>query len=354
MKKKFITLLSIFCCALSPALVEGASLDSSVLSSSKTPTHIHYNNIVLAKVNNKAITLYDVVKKLDMIFYRQFPEYRDMIEAKNQFYLINWKHVMNDLIEKELVLADAEENNIKISSGDVRQEVESLFGPNIVANLDQLGLSYEEAWNIVKGDITIRRVMSGRINPKALRSMTPLAIRKAYETYAAENVLPERWSYRVISFRDKDTTNSAEAANLAHFLLSEENVPVENLVAELTKRGLQKETNVNVSEEFTHTPKEVSELYRGSLNPLESDTYSKPVAQKSKAGGGTTVVRLFYMKEKKPAGAEPLEKVELALKEKIYSEVTTVEGEAYFKRLRKHFAVQTYVDADNYQPFNLQ
>ncbi|MFA6914839.1 MAG: peptidylprolyl isomerase [Parachlamydiales bacterium] len=352
MKKAIFALFTAVSCILSPTLVE-ALPDSSVLSSSKNPTHVHYHNIVLAKVNNKAVTLYDVVKKLDMVFYRQFPQFKDLIEAKYQFYTINWKYVMNDLVEKELVLADGEENNIKVTTGEIRQELETLFGPNIVANLDELGLTYDEAWNMVKGDLTIRRVMSARINPKAIRAMTPQAVRKAYEAHAAENILPEKWTYRVISFRDKDTTNSAEAANLAHYLLTDGQVPFNDLVAELTKRGLQKGTNVSISEEFSHTPKEVSELYRGSLISLEQGTYSVPIAQKSKAGGGA-VVRLFYMKEKKPAGAEPLDKVEVTLKEKIFSQVSGVETEAYFTKLRKNFSVQTYINADEYQPFTLQ
>lgn len=352
MKRTFFALFTAVCCAISPTLVQGALGDSSVLTS-KNPTHVHYHNIVLAKVNNKAITLYDVVKKLDLVFFRQFPQFRDLMEAKYQFYTINWKYVMNDLIEKELVLADGEENNIKVSAGDVRQEMESLFGPNIVANLDELGLTYEEAWSMVKGDLTIRRVMSARINPKAMRSMTPQAVRKAYEAHAAENILPEKWTYRVISFRDKDTTNSAEAANLAHYLLTDGNVEVKDLVAELTKRGLRKETNVNVSEEFSHTPKEVSDLYRSSLATLEKGGFSQPIAQKSKAAGGT-VVRLFYMKDKKEAGAEPLDKVEIAIKEKIFSQASTTESEAYFAKLRKNFSVQTYINPDEFQPFSLK
>lgn len=335
-----------------PSLLQG-SRDSSFFSSMNQPKHVEFNNCLLARVNGKPITLYDVVKKLDLIFFRQFPEYKDVLEAKYQFYLINWKAILKDLIEKELVLADAEENNFKVSSGDVRQEMEKLFGPNIIANLDELGLSYDEAWNILKGDLTIRRMMIGRIQSKTIQAITPQAVKTAYEKYAVENRHPETWKYHVISFRDKDPTKAAEAANLAHFLLTHDKVTLNNLSQELTQRSVEKETNINISEEFKHTPKEVSEQYRDILSTLDSGKISHPVAQKSKTAKGT-VFRIFIVTAKEPEGADPLEKVENTIKDKIFNEVSAKETEAYFLRLRKHFAVQEYVAGENYQPFFLR
>ncbi len=347
MKKIFLALAFTACCSLH------GIRDTSLLSPSKQPTHIEFNNSILARVNGKPITLYDVIKKLDMIFYQQFPQYRDILDAKYQYYTINWKHVLNELIDKELVLADAEEVSFSVPTGEIRQEMENLFGPNIVATLDELGLSYDEAWNILKGDLTIRRMVYLRINPAAQRAMTPQAVRKAYETYAVENRLPERWKYRLISFRDSDNSRAAEGANLAHHLLTEENIPLYNLVAELTKRGVQKETVVSVSEQFLQAPKEVSEMNRDLLASLDAGKYSQPVAQKSKATK-STIFRIFYMEEKLPEGAEPLDKVENIIKERIFNEITGKESEAYFNRLHKHFAVQQFVTKEDYQPFVLR
>lgn len=350
--KKNIFSSCIFALLLCSPLSMDAIGDTSLLSS-RQPTHIHYQNTVLARVNGKAVTLYDVVKKMDMIFYRQFPQFRDLLEAKYQFYTINWSHFLKDAIDKELVLADAEENKINISAGDIRQEMETLFAPNIIASLDQIGISYDEAWNLVKSDMIIKRMMMGRVNPKAQRALTPLAIRKAYEKYAAENINPERWRYQVISFRDADTVRGADVANHAYQILTQEKLPLDSLVAELEKNGLGKETNINISEEFYHTPKEVSEAYRTPLTNLFPNTFSRPTAQKSKAAK-TTIFRIFYLKAKDPAAADPLEKVEGKIKEKIFAEISEKETDAYFTRIGKRFAVQKFTLPEDYQPFSMQ
>ena len=68
---------------------------------------------------------------------------------------MNWKYVLQELIDKELILGDAEEKKVAITAGDVRQEMENMFGPNIIANLDKIGLSMDEALKIVRRlDIT--------------------------------------------------------------------------------------------------------------------------------------------------------------------------------------------------------
>src|SRR5262249_17801417 len=143
--------------------------------------HIVVNNRILARINEKAISVVDLMKKLDVLFYREFPQYTSSKVARYQFYQANWKNVLQELIDKELILADAEENKLPISSGDVRQEMEQLFGPNIIANLDKVGLSFDDAWKIVQGDITIRRMMYMRVNAKAMRQVTPQDVWAAYE-----------------------------------------------------------------------------------------------------------------------------------------------------------------------------
>src|SRR5690349_1216698 len=65
------------------------------------------DNRVLALVRGHVITVYDLVKKLNMIFYRQFPEYRSVPEARFQFYQTHWKAMLQDAVERYLVLAYA-------------------------------------------------------------------------------------------------------------------------------------------------------------------------------------------------------------------------------------------------------
>ncbi len=320
--------------------------------------HIFINNRILAKVNGKAITVIDLMKKMDMVFYRRFPQYASSVEARYQFYNVNWKHFLSEMIEKELILADAEEVKMEVSHGDVRQEMENMFGPNIIANLDKAGLTYEDAWAIVKEDQLLKRMMGARVNSKAVRSITPSDIRLAYEENSPTLSKPDAWRYQIISIKGKDSTLVAEAANYAYQMATKDNVPIGDLgkkIEELSVIG--NGANYSISEEYLGTSKEISEAYRDILSSLEPNTFSPPIAQKSKGGDGQ-VVRIFYLKEYIPGGPPPIGEVEAKLKNMLIEKKIDKESEEYLARLKQHFDVLGGEDnplyPENFQPFVLK
>ena len=258
---------------------------------------ITVNNRILAKVNDKPISVVDVMKKMDLIFYKEFPDYTSSKTARFQFYNVNWKSVLQELINKELVLADAEENKLNINSGEVRQEMEQLFGPNIITNLDKIGMSLDEALKIVKGDLTIRRMMLIRINSKAIRTIGPQDIRNAYEEYIKNNVKTDVWHYHVISIRDKDIAKGTKAADLLANIVKEN--PTLEVFKEKIKQlpGIEKSTAINVSDEYEHNELQLSPAYKEILLTLKAGAYSEPVSQRSRTDK-TTVYRIFFLKEK--------------------------------------------------------
>ena len=80
---------------------------------------ISINNRILARVNGKPLTTYDLVKKMDLAFYKQYPQYASSNMARFQFYQQGWSYVLDDLITEELILADAKESHIEVSAGDL-------------------------------------------------------------------------------------------------------------------------------------------------------------------------------------------------------------------------------------------
>lgn len=353
MKTKFIILISLLLFLNTQIQATGEHL----FYPPEENKSIIINNRILAKVNGKAISVYDVMKKMDMLFYRSFPEYTSSTVARFQFYQMNWKAVLRDLIDKELILADAEENKMLVSSGDVRQEMETLFGPNIIANLDRVGLTFEEAWKIVHGDILLKRMMYVRTTSKALKQITPQDVHAAYDLYAAENIRPDTWVYSVISIRDKDKTKGAEAAYQTYQLLAEDNVPLAEVTEKLkTLASFSKSSKVTISEEYRHHDKEMSEAYKITLSALKPGMYSQPSAQKSRIDN-SNVYRIFYLKEFIAGGSVPFNEVAKQLKEKLLDEAADKETEEYLKRLRKHFDVQeTHVDElaeEEFEPFKI-
>lgn len=319
----------------------------------ETEQNVVVNNRILANVNGKAISVVDLMKKMDLLFYREFPEYASSQPARYQFYTANWKHVLKELVDKELIVADAEEAKLPMSSGDVRQEMERLFGPNIIENLDKIGMSFDEALAIVQGDLQIQRMLYVRVNSKAMRNVTPLDVRNSYEEYIKANIEPAKWHYQVITLRNKDSSLGAETANAAYDLLVNENLPLPELNAKLnTLSALSKESQITISEEFQHKENEISPLYKEPLLKLTAGKYSSPVSQKSKADK-SNVLRIFYLKNYTPESAAPFAEVESKLKNSLLEKFIIAESDAYLKKLRRHFDVQELVPED-FQPFSLK
>lgn len=334
--------------------------DSLLLGSAKEP-QIMVNNRILAKANGKPISVIDLMKKMDMLFYRQFPQFTSSTAARYQFYLANWKPVLSEMIDKELIVADAEESKLEVSAGDIRQEMELLFGPNIIENLDKIGLTFDEAYEMVLADITIRRMMYFRVQAKAIAQATPLKIREYYDQVAKDTIRDNEWVFRVITIRHRDPTKAADMAHRVQSLLKDEKVAFHDIQAKLAENVSasdgKRQPSVNISEEYHTKEKELSDAYRTTLAALTPDSYSVPASQKSRADN-STVVRIFYLKEVIPGGPIPFKELEGKIKEKLVSEAADQESKAYLKRLRDHFHtqeefLQEFISSD-FQPFMLK
>lgn len=355
MKNLPIALL-LYCLAMSGSC-HAAGVSDNFLFGRDEDVNILINNRVLARVNGKPITVMDVMKKMDMLFLRQFPEYTSIPQARMQYYEVNWKHVLEDLIDKELILADAEESKIKVSSGDVRQEMETLFGPNIIENLDKIGLGFDEAYKIVQGDLVIRRMMFTRVHGKALHSLTPQIIKHAYDEFAKSNMRKDTWQYQVASIRNINAEEGKAAAGLAHRLLIDESCPLDKIPEKIKEHFPQSKGSISVSDDFFHAETELPEVLKSVIVTLQPGFFSEPIAQKSRVDK-STVFRIVYLKDKKLGGAIPFSDVEMQLKENLLSDAIDSETTAYLDKLRLHFDLKqsslTELIPEDFEPFALK
>lgn len=332
--------------------------ETSLISRPKEP-QIAVNNRILAKANGKAISVVDLMKKMDMLFYKQFPEYTSSTAARHQYYEANWKYVLKEMIDKELIMADAEESKLVVSAGDVRQEMESLFGPNIIDNLDQIGLNFEEAYQMVLADITIRRMMYFRVQSKAMSQATPQKIREYYDQIAKNTIRDNEWIYRVMTIRHSDPVKATNIANEIQKLLNEGKVPFIDIPEKLKELSPEatKQPRLTLSEEFQTKEKDLSDPIKEILITLSPESYSLPISQKSRADN-STVVRIFYLKNKIPGGAIPFNELEAKIKAKLIDEAVDKESKAYMTKLRQHFDTQEALTEDltspDYHPFQLK
>lgn len=347
MKKKFIA-IGLILQVLSFNL---EAVGDSLFIGKEDSTKLIVNNRILAKVNGKPITLVDTMKKMDILFYRDYPQYTSSVKARFQYYQANWKSILSDLIEKELIIGDADENKLPLNNGDVRQEMEDLFGPNIIANLDRAGLSFDEAFKIVQGDIKLKRMVYVRVNNPAMRRVSPKVVRAAYEDFAKENILPPSWEYQTISIRGEDSARGAIVADHVYQLLKEK-TPLKDIVNRLKDHNLLPEKiQVNISEKYKQTEKEMSEANKKIVSNLKEGEFTSPIAQKSKASK-STVYRLFYLERYDQGGPVPFHEVENKLKDYLIGEEIKKEMDAYLSRLKKHFDLQE-MSLEGYEPFAL-
>jgi hypothetical protein len=315
------------------------------------------NNRVLAKVNDKPITVMDVMRKLDMIFYQRYPQYAKSKEARYQFYEAVWRRVLEELIDKELLLVEAKELKLEVNNGEVRKEMERLFGPNVVANLDSIGMTYDEACQIVREDMINQRMMYVKVNAKVLKQITPKEVRHAYDAYVAENTPPPRWIYRVLTVRDPDPVQGAQTAQQLRGILATgtefdalaenvENIPLANSKAKVT-----------ASEEYQHTEKELSDAYREVLLGLQPGGYSEPVVQSSRADK-SKVFRIFYLKDRVQESVPTLHEMESKMRQELLAKAMDAETDTYLRSLRKKHAVTDKQLKerlpDDFQPFILK
>jgi hypothetical protein len=333
--------------------------NESILLGKESPRKIAVDHKILAKVNDKVISTVDVMKKMDMLFYQQFPQYVNSVDARYQFYQANWKYVLEEFVNKELILADAAESKIEVSSGDVRQKMELYFGPDIITNLDKVGLTFEEASKMVLDEIIIRQMLMYRVNSKAIRLITPALVRKYYETFSQDekNSQKPRWDYQVITIRGPVDEMNLTVANEAYQLLTAHQATSSDVSDKLTQsKFLREPTKLSISEVFQHHESDMSEAYRDIVKGLTPEAYSNPIAQTSRTDK-STVYRIFYLVKREEGGVPAFKEVEAKIREKLTNEAADQETTEYMKKLRKHYHLEesdlnALVPAD-YQPFTL-
>ena len=220
--------------------------------------HLVVNNRPLIKVNGKVISLIDVMKKMDIIIHEHFPEVSTSVVSLFQFYSNQWKPILEDMVFNELMILDAEQKEIKVSEGDVREEMERRFGPNIITTLAGLKLQYDEVKQMIHDEIVVRRVQGLKVYSKVQLAVTPELIRNSYSAYTKENPPKEEWKYQVLSVRGEDADTCLTTINSISDKLKLENTKLSDIASEASE-SVEKDINVNLSKEYVVNDTSISQ-----------------------------------------------------------------------------------------------
>lgn len=311
------------------------------------PEHVEINNRILLKIGGKPITVMDVVRKMDLLFHQEYAEYAGQPSARYQFYTSSWRAMLRNVIDDHLIVADAEEKKIEVSEGEIREEMERAFGPDVVFNIDKIGITFDEAWELVKTDLIVQRMTGMMVHSKAISDIHPIEVRRRYEKMLVDNPPENEWIYQVVSLRAEDDEVSKSVGERAHEMLAMQHIPLEMVKGKVEEDGVQ----FSLSAEYVRTPKEISNSHRSVLEKLKNGTYSAPVTKRG-------VAYIFYLKEFKPGEAVAFQDAAGEIKQEIIQEKIRLYSDEYRNKLRKHYALTDRYIAEiipeQTQPFALR
>lgn len=362
MKKLFLSILTVS----SPLLIQSMPLSASVNTLSTNPSMNHterlnrilVENRVLARINNNPISVFDVMKKMDTDFYSEYPHLMDSVMARFQYYKARWRSQFERMVESELILEEAKERKIELSDGDIRQEIEEKFGPEVISNIDKVGLTYDEAWEMVKKDILVQRMTSGYLYLKGVFNVPPQDLLSAYQNYINKNKKPDHWKYYMISFKGP---NALEKALMAKDLLKNmqtKSKDFKSLILHLKDKPEEfPENEVSISDQFDFSSNEIQESHREVLSNLATTTLSEPLKEVSRVSQ-KPVYRIFYLTDYIPGGKIELAEVEDKLLKQLRQDKFEQEYLSYVAMLKDRFGVtnESVYDAipSNFEPFTLK
>lgn len=346
MKKLFIIFISLF-------------FISTIFSNLNSPLldpKINVNNVVLTKVNGKNISVIDVMKKMDFIFHKSYPNLENSKPARYQFYLSSWKNVLKEMINTELMVAQAELKEVKIHDGEIREEMEDRFGPNTMITLEKIGLSYDEAFEMIKTEMIVKRMMWYFVQSKVLTQVTPQLIRQEYKIYTEKNPPFDEWQYQVISIKNDDESCAKLVAEKTYQLLKDSSQSPEELSDKI--KEIEKEypsTSIQISSTYNVTSKDISDSHKNILLSLKEDSYSQPICQASRFDNKKNN-KIFYLKKYNHKIPPSFEEMADNIKNELLQKHLSDESENYFGKLRKYYNIvdEETLLPENFTPFSLE
>ncbi|MEM7175104.1 MAG: hypothetical protein AAF443_04145 [Chlamydiota bacterium] len=360
--KKFLIIPLIFLSIIwadTPSQLAESTLRAPQNFTAMKQPQLTINNRTLAKINGKVISLIDVIKRMDLDLFHYDPNYNPSPIEKYQYYLSRWQIKLDNMIADELILLDVErkkeeKREIEISDGKVREELENRFGPNVMGNLEKVHLSYDEAFTLLKSELTIRELTGLNAQARAVQKATPALIYEAYQKYLADNPPEDIYNYQFLSIRSPDPALSEEIAARAAQFLEQSPETLQEVADHLST--LENKATITISDVPPTQGSDLSDQHRSVLESLNLKAFSTPIPQTSRRSK-TPVFRIFHLKEHTQNQPQSFAEMQYPLKVQLMEEEYDKQMQIYIKALKSKFSYDRhdpkYPLPENYQPFVL-
>ena len=355
MKKQALSLIASFLCLSS--LVE-ANLEPPSQSQGQ---RLVIQNRILAKVNEKTLSVLDVVKKMEVFLNKNYPQYANSPNAKHQYFSSQWREVLLQMIDHELILADAGKLDLKTTDSEVRETIHEKFGPNIMGSLDKLGMSYEEAKEMIHSELVVQKMTWFKIHAKAMNAVNAKDIKSAYASYCEKNPSKEIWEYEVLSVKAKNEELALQVAQKAFELCKHSPSQItslpETLKSSLSPDLPSSDCTITLSEDLKLDSKSISKAHKDVLFKLAKNSVSEPIKQVSKADQNA-VFRIFHLKNKSKTLLPTLRSMYEKIQNQLIQEAAEKESKLYISKLRERYGFDAKTLDETippgFQPFSLQ
>ena len=325
--------------------LKGITKESSFHKLKTAKTKIAVNNIPLAKVNSRIISLADVVKELDMRMYLHSPEEYKNVNNRIGFYKESWKRQLDELILLEFLKKEAEEKKIKISDADIRQELVSRYGSDLINKLHEANLTYDDVKNSVKNDILSQQMnWYGFVN-KIFYKVGPQTLKTAYDEYIQMNPGNESWKYQFLTVRVKNKEKAEQIAFKIKALDPTAFPHLQALKDSLTSLfSKEEEFKISLTEELSVEDKNIAPAHKTILSNMALESVSAPSFMHQ---NNEYLIRVFFLKDHIKSEPIPFQQMTEKLKHDLVGRMAEKERGLFFQKLKDKYG---YSDDQLYLP----
>ena len=341
---------------LSFSALSSAPKESSFHKLKTAKTKIAVNNIPLAKINGRVISLADVVKELDMRMYLHNPEEYKNVNNRYGFYKESWKRQLDELIQLELLKKEAEEKKVKITDADIRQELVNRYGGDIINKLHEANLTYDDVKISVKNDILSQQMnWYGFVN-KIFYKVGPQTLKNAYDEYVSANPGNEIWKYQFMTIRVKNKETADEIGFKIKALDPGNFTSLHSFKESLQSLFAGKEDfRISLTDELTVEDKAIAQNHKAILTTIPLDSLSSPVFLQQ---NNEYLVRVFSLKDHIKSEPMPFSQMTDKLRGELVGKMAEKERGTFFQRLKDKYGYsdeQIYIPLpEGFAPFSLK
>lgn len=317
-------------------------------------------NRILVKVGDTTISVLDVVKKMEVFLNKHYPQYADSLPAKYQYFSTQWRDMLFQMIDHELILLDADKMELKITDAEVRETLFEKFGPNVMTTLDKIGLTYEEARSMIHSELAVQKMTWFKVHAKALSAVNTQDVRLAYANYCEKNPPKEEWEYQTISIRAQNEEIAHQIAEKAFELCKSSPSLIAETIERLKEPNLadpevKPSFQITLSDSIKTETKNLSQAYKNVLTTLSPQTISAPIKQAHKTDQ-SIIYRIFYLKNHTKTLTPTLRSLYDKLQNQLIQEESEKGFRIYLTKLRDHYGFDTRLEEiipASFQPFSL-